>query len=308
MRPYHHSSQTDAAGLGRLAPALASVSTLAACKLGARLVRSAFLLSTLGHPRQLLGPRLRILVSDELPDWRTAIERAFRYSRHEVVFERLSDADLGHFDLVVPLTIAELAFLNEHRALIADNPIPIPSLECIRLCDDKPCLNRELMDRGFGSAIPRMGSPLPYPYIVKKRVDEWSQNSHVVLGPREEQELAALSAQPDYFAQEFVVGRLEYATHILADRRGIARSLTIKYAFDTTTPIKGRNAFLYRTIARCPHLDLFTAMLRSIGFEGICCINYKERDGHPLILEINPRVGGSLCPYLPHFVVAGRAR
>ncbi|MGH8049795.1 MAG: hypothetical protein ACREPB_03945, partial [Arenimonas sp.] len=33
-----------------------------------------------------------------------------------------------------------------------------------------------------------------------------------------------------------------------------------------------------------------------------CCFNYKVRDGQAMILEINPRFGGSLCQYFISFI------
>ena len=74
------------------------------------------------------------------------------------------------------------------------------------------------------------------------------------------------------------------------------------YEFDSEIPIKGQDAWLYRAIRRCPYLTLFSNILNSIGFQGLCCVNYKVERGRPYILEINPRFGGSLTPYFFSFI------
>jgi carbamoylphosphate synthase large subunit len=66
---------------------------------------------------------------------------------------------------------------------------------------------------------------------------------------------------------------------------------------------KGRECVAnYSKICRNTDLNLFAAMLRSINFDGLCCINYKIVDGRPFIFEINPRFGASLVPWFPIFV------
>ena len=271
-------------------------------RLRAKLVRGSFRLGMLVRSQLRLGPGLRILASDDKVEWKRALRRGFRRTRHELTFGTVADAYRGEHDLFLPLTIDDLKAVSRDRELAARNPIPTPNLASIELCDDKFRLNEALIARGFGNLVPKMGTPLLFPYIVKRRLDEWARHCHLVADPRQEQELAPLRDDPDYFAQEFVVGSHEYATHILFADGRIARSLTIEYVFDTPTPVKGQVKAVFRTISRCRFLDLFASILAAIGFEGICCVNYKLRGGQPLIFEINPRIGGSLCPFMPHFI------
>ena len=107
---------------------------------------------------------------------------------------------------------------------------------------------------------------------------------------------------PAYFCQEIIRGRGEFATHILFVKDRIVKSLNIMYEFESETPIKGQDNVLYQIIHRCPYLGLFSDILRSIGFQGLCCVNYKVARGRPYILEINPRFGGSLGSYFFSFV------
>jgi carbamoylphosphate synthase large subunit len=156
--------------------------------------------------------------------------------------------------------------------------------------------------QGFESLIPKIGRSQNYPYILKKKIDAWGKNSHVISNKQQEQAFSHLLESTDYFCQEFIPGRHEYATHILVKDGRIVCSLNIKYTFDSCTPIKGKDQPAYLAVSRCPYLELFSDILNAIGFEGLCCINYKAVDGHPYVFEINPRFGGSLCKFFPHFL------
>jgi hypothetical protein len=240
--------------------------------------------------------KLSILFSTK-PDWEKELVSGFALTRHEIAFGEMSPENIRSHDLLVPLTVDALERLQGMRALITDNPIPIPSMASVQLCDDKYLFNQALIEGGFGDFIPRMDGLLRFPYILKKRQGEWSEHIHVIEGARDERKHACELASPEYFRQEIVRGPYEYATHILFKQGRIACSLNIEYAFETETPIKGHDREIYKKVCSCPFLDVFASILASIGFEGLCCFNYKVRDGRPLILEINPRFGGSLCPY-----------
>jgi len=245
--------------------------------------------------------KVKILFSNK-QGWIRSIQKGFQSTTHEITFQEFSSEKIKDYDLVVPLTIRDARFLNEIRDLIADNPIPIPSNDNILLCNDKYLFNQELTRSGFSELIPEMGDRLSYPYILKKKIDEWGQNSHIISDEKHEQIFADILASPGYFTQEIIAGPNEYATHILFKDKEILCSLNIKYAFEKNIPIKGKDKPIYKINCHCPYINIFSSVLRSIGFEGLCCINYKVRDNRPWILEINPRCGASLCPYLFSFV------
>ena len=147
-----------------------------------------------------------------------------------------------------------------------------------------------------------MGTQSVYPYILKKRIDAWGKNTFIITNAYIEQEFAHLLRDPDYFTQELIPGQCEYATHIVFKENKIACSINIEHAFSSNTPIKGKDQRIYSKICHCPFLDLFSSILMLIGFEGLCCINYKVNRNIPHILEINPRFGGSLRPYFFSFI------
>jgi hypothetical protein len=263
--------------------------------------KSLFRFFALLKERVFFKRKLKILFSKH-PGLEQEISKGFRFSRHNITFEEISSADITDFDLVVPLYLRDLKYLNGVRHLIRDNPIPIPSVENITLFDDKFLFNQAVLVKGFAPFIPRMGGALAYPYILKKRVDNSSNSVHIISNSDEEQLLKDVISSPEYFCQEMIRGSSEYATHILIKDRKIKHSINIEYIFDTDFPVKMKDKEMYRKISHCPHLDTFASILTALDFEGLCCVNYKEVDKQPFIFEINPRFGGSLCPYFFTFI------
>lgn len=245
---------------------------------------------------------LKILFSRESSALEKAIKGGFYDTPHVIAFEAFSPRNIREHDLVVPLNLPDLKYLNEVRTLLIDNPIPIPSLESILLCDDKYALNESLAANGFEDFIPKMGNALAYPYILKKRIDLEGENSHLIVDKQQAQLFSDISSHPEYFSQAFMKGAYEYATHILFKNQRIVHAINIEYKFSTETPIKGKDNAIYTMICHCPYLDVFAAMLTSIGFNGLCCVNYKVCDNHLFLLEINPRFGGSLGRYFCSFI------
>ena len=269
-------------------------------RLNAKIINQSFIMYQLFWSRLDTKRNLKILFSNK-EDWKSFIKKGFQFTSHKIYFSELSSENFQDYDLVVPLTISDLKYLNDKGNLIKHNPIPIPSIQTIQLCDDKYLFNESLIDMGFGDFVPKMGITRAYPYIVKKRIDAWGENSHIISDEQQEGEVAEILNHPEYFTQELVPGPTEYATHIFFKNQKVVCSINIKYVFEKGTPIKGKDKVIYEKICHCPYLDLFSSMLMAIGFEGICCFNYKVYDDRPFIIEINPRFGGSLCPYFFSF-------
>jgi predicted ATP-grasp superfamily ATP-dependent carboligase len=204
---------------------------------------------------------------------------------------------------VVPLSLPALEEARRHSPL-QKNSLPLPTAEAVRLCDDKYEFNRALIDAGFGRYIPEMaeGRALTPPYILKKRIGIWGKDCFIISNPVDEQRQLDRITDPEYFCQKFIAGPTEFCTHILFVNGRIVKALNIKYEFASSAPIKGQDAPHLMVICRCPYLDSFARVLRTVRFEGLCCVNYKVVKGQPFLLEINPRFGGSLVPYFFSFV------
>ena len=270
-------------------------------RLRARALNRLFILYAVIQSHIRCNRKLKILFSKK-PEWEGRIKKGFRFTRHEIAFDDFSPDKLNEYDLVVPLTIDDSIYLNQHYHFVRDNPIPIPNTQSILICDNKRILNNALITKGFGHLIPQLGGKLVFPYILKKKTDEWGAHSYVICDTQQERSLADLRAHPDYFTQEMITGKHEYCTHILFKDQTIVSALTIKYTFKTDVPIKGKDEPICTCVTSCEYIDTFSSILKSIDFEGLCNINYKISDGRLFILEINPRFGGSLSPFFVFFL------
>jgi predicted ATP-grasp superfamily ATP-dependent carboligase len=237
------------------------------------------------------------------PDWIDKIKDGFQHLPHQVEFGSITEDSFRRYDIVVPLSIPALSEARRH-ALPEKNALPLPTADSVRLCDDKYEFNQALVQAGFGQYIPRMvrGLALTPPYILKKSIGWFGTGCYIIRNRDDEEAQLARITDPEYFCQEFISGSTEFATHILFVGGKVVKALNIKYRFPIDTPIKGQDAVHLMVICRCPYLSLFARVLRTIQFEGLCCVNYKVVKGKPFLLEINPRFGGSLAPYFSSFV------
>lgn len=246
---------------------------------------------------------MRILFSEK-PDWMPILQQAFAAEGgHTLSFAPLTTERLRDSDLVVPLTVpALLALTPAQRALLRDNPIPIPAADQVRLCDDKARLNRFFSEQGFGAHIPAMGVRDRYPFILKRSQDVWGRHSHILRSPQEAQAFQQQLDDPAYFTQELVRGTVEYTTHLIRRRGQLVAEVTLAMHFPSDLFIKGPEKPVTQRRLSTPHLPLLERMLAALDFEGLCCFNYKERDGVPMVFELNPRFGASLCKPFPAVV------
>ena len=216
-------------------------------------------------------------------------------------FEKFTKDNIAKNDLIVPLTISDLRILNESRELIVNNRIPIPSWESINICDDK-FLFYQTLEKNFSDYLPKISKDLQIPYILKKKRTEQGVDNYIISDESKVSKYQNLISSDEYFCQEIISGKTEYATHILFKENKITGSLNIEYYFNTTMPIKGQDDVVAKRIVNSKHLKVFAEILELIKFEGICCFNYKEINGHPYIIEINPRFGASLSLYFISFL------
>lgn len=230
------------------------------------------------------------------------IRRGFKLLHYKIEFNDFTPENMEKNSLLIPLNMSDMRAVNKFPHLIRDKLIPIPSLEAIDICDDKYLFNKTLVDKGFKEMLPKIGNDLPIPFFLKKRTGWGGNYCHLISDAEEKEEYKDLINNPDYFCQEMVKGRNEYATHILFKDHKIVTSLTIKYIFFNESSINGKDKFVSTSLFKCTYLDTFSAILEAIGFEGLCCFDYKVVEGKPYVFEINPRLGGSLSVYFFTFL------
>lgn len=246
-----------------------------------------------------MPPRPRILFGEHSTQ-RPAIERLVDRGRFDVAFGAFDEVDFTPFDLVVPLRIEEFAAA---RGANGDRRrVVLPSAELVELCDDKLLFNRRLIELGFGGAVPAL---LPddtdaYPFVRKARRGDFGAGIRVVRSAGDD------AAIPGSFAQVAVAGADEYVLHLLRVDGVVRYSLCYRYDMGEELIVRGAGGAA-RGIHPAdpgPAWDTCLAVLDALGFEGTCCFNYKLEAGRPMILELNPRFGGSLVGDVNGYVAA----
>ncbi len=233
--------------------------------------------------------------------WDRLLKKGPFAGQYHVSFSSFETSNLNDFDMIVPLTIPDLEISIAQRDKIKST-IPIPSRESFNICNDKRLFNDFMLSHNFSDFIPGEQMAEQFPFMLKKITDEGGENSFVINNVRDMEMYQEQYESLDYFTQNIVTGKREYATHILVKNGKIVNALNIVYLFRKDCYVKGKDKYACRFVTWNKHLDLFEKILCEMQYDGLCCINYKEQKGIPKILEINPRFGGSLCEFFYPFI------
>lgn len=249
------------------------------------------------------SPRSLNILFSQHDVWEPPTRRGFAGLHHKLTFAPIDRTDLSRFDLIVPLTLADARFLRTQPDHIRAHAVPMPDESCSALCHDKPRLNETLIAAGFGAHVPPMGADIAPPFVCKPAHGENSDDCIMVPDYAAILRLGHALERPGLFRQTAVRGEVEHATHFLMKDGRLERELTVSYHHDAALFIKGFTAPpVARVLGDCPDAQTLTAMLRAIGYSGIGCANFKMAGGRLQLLEINPRIGGSLMEYFATFL------
>jgi len=248
---------------------------------------------------KLFPGRCKVLFSDKY-GWEKDIRRRINPWRYAPFFKSFSEADLDAFDVLIPQHLTDIVFLNENHADLHGKKCFIPSLTAMNICNDKMRFNDSMVDMGSGHLIPMVNDELSYPYILKKRIDENGSRSRIINSELEEKPFQKFISSDEYYRQECISGVDEFTTHMLMVGGKVVFHRTLHFTFGEQLFVKGVGCkpSRRRKLGACPHIDVFTDILNHLEFEGLCCFNYKVKDGNLKIFEVNPRYGGSLTRFL----------
>jgi hypothetical protein len=235
--------------------------------------------------------------------WESSIRQDFAsFPKVKIEFSDLSVDAVARADIVVPYELSDLLWLAERPELTENKRIPIPSSQVVEICHNKLLFNSKLIGLGFKNLLPETHISLEPPFIVKPQEGESSDgvffvSSHEILERNAEEINKGKNVK-----QEFIRGKYEYATHMIMRNGELLAELTIQYRFNSEYPVKGKTPEMWRRAVKCPEIKKLVQILLAIGYEGICCFNYKIADGQLKLIELNPRFGGSLTPYFTHML------
>ncbi len=211
-----------------------------------------------------------------------------------------ASVNVNRYSVLFPLTVHDSMEFNRHHRHLHGVSALVPTTDVIELCKDKLTLMQRLDEYGFGEHLPAYNQTFDFPYVLKRRHSAFGKGTNIIASPSDEEEHASDMAAETHMTQEHIPGTEEFATHAIMAHGRIVFSRTVKYFFPPGLYVKGSQCFASRreTFERTPFLDIFEAMLRSLNYEGICCLDYKVIDNKPKLMEINPRFGATMTLFI----------
>jgi hypothetical protein len=249
--------------------------------------------------------RVRLVVfGRHSPDWMEALApQAPLWKELPDVQEVVQVAEAGHRipyqwrwgrpTVVLPLMEDHVATCpRQYRALV-------PSAEALRILRDKAGFARYARQNGLASYTPTVFRSLEeatFPCVVK-RTDLNSGQGVEIARSRAHAE-ALLSRHPfagkPYIVQSLVVHSGEYVAHCVCKDGNIVWHRVMAYPHDGVAAIR-RTGAPRRELSPLPQIAELEAFLKPLAYSGPCNIDYTiGDDGHVVVFEINPRLGGSL--------------
>jgi carbamoylphosphate synthase large subunit len=209
----------------------------------------------------------------------------------------------GWADIVLPLCLDDYAILRAdpgfwRKALF-------PSEAAVSICDDKQAFRDWFEERFAPAFLPdrRLVSPL---LIVKPRHGEWGKGSYIVRS-EDVSAIEAARADPNMYIEDYVPGNMEFAHHLLVADRRVIFSALVTYDHGPEPYVHGKCCGPHRANIRLEEKipAIFIDIFHELDYSGTACIDYKiDSSGQLKILEVNPRMGGSLTLMPRHYVAA----
>lgn len=240
----------------------------------------------------------KIILFSKKYDWEPSIKKNLKGS--SVFFYEFNEVDPNAFDIVVPLSLHAQKYINNNPALLAPQKALIPSNYCIDLCDDKKLFHDFLLDNGLGTFAPKVDGDFVFPYILKRKIGAWGVDIYIIHDSKDERENLDKIQSSKYFKQEYIRGREEYTAHIVIIDNNIVFFKALEFMFSANYFVKGKH-YKPTTVTEVDHSQFkqtFQNILLKIGYQGICCFNYKIVNQDLMIFEVNPRYGGTMTRFI----------
>ncbi len=254
----------------------------------------------LSRDRILIGPR---------EGWENKLSERLAQSKYDAVFSDFNDLNLRSFDFIVPARLKDAKALRDASPDFANKYI-LPPHEAEKLFADKLRFSELMLDGKYARFVPRPVDLTShhYPYMIKARHGAAGKNTYIVKNPGDASRYEDHLKSVPFYRENYVPGRLEYATHILINDGEIVYSMTNAYDMGDEWKVKGKIARPVHTqiglVTSPDFLAIFRDILNTFLFRGTCCIDYKILDKKPMIYEINPRCGHSLMNDFESYLAA----
>lgn len=212
------------------------------------------------------------------------------------------------YDLVVPLVdfSADLLARNydefKKYTKVATNPFSVydlaqDKLNTMKICmeNDIPCPQTLI---GIDSCKSLKDKEIKYPIIIKPRVGYGAVGFKVINSYEDLQNIVENKKirLAEYVIQEYIPQTdIQYETAMFVDDENNVKSALV-FSKNRWFPIEGGSSTLNITINRPDIVEMCSKLLKTIGWRGCADIDLIQdpRDGIAKVMEINPRVSGSV--------------
>jgi predicted ATP-grasp superfamily ATP-dependent carboligase len=197
--------------------------------------------------------------------------------------------------VVVPLMERHIASLSGGCHVL------VPDAEALAVLADKARFARYAAEIGAGDLLP-LSIPVSHPTFpaILKRTNLNGGRGIAFVASRQQfdRKLArTLWRGQDVLLQEAIPARFDHVTHVVCVRGRVVWHQTYSYPLDHRRAIRGPvgDITIKRSRARAEDIRAFERLLLPLAYDGPANIDFRRRaDGSLAILEINPRLGGSL--------------
>jgi predicted ATP-grasp superfamily ATP-dependent carboligase len=196
----------------------------------------------------------------------------------------------------------QLAGLGCTLALAPDSALRIANDKdrTLKVASELGILLPRTISIGGVADLPAAIAELGFPFVLKPTMS-WTGKHPVRLTPADvltEDEAVQvtesfLAAGAGVLAQQYACGRREGVTLLVAGGEVLA---SCGHVAHRTTPPLGGASVVRESIQVPPNLlDASVRLAKAIGIEGPCEVEFRrDAEGRPLLMEINPRLAGTL--------------
>lgn len=261
-----------------------------------------------------LGCKVTALCSSRLDvayaSWFVNKKIKIKYSNTE--FEKASEIILnlvktGKYDLVVPTTDFSATVLSKNKSEIEKYAkVAVCDYETFKLAENKNLTMKICMENGIPCPKTYFGLKnkeeiinnfKEYPFVIKPTISYGAIGFKVIKNKEElDKALEGINNLEEYVVQEYIPQTdIQYESAMFVDGNNDVKT-SVVFSKNRWFPVEGGSSTLNITVDRKDIIDSCTKLLKEINWRGACDIDLIQdpRDNTAKIMEINPRVSGSV--------------
>lgn len=205
-----------------------------------------------------------------------------------------TDLEFNHEMTTIIIPLMETHMYELYNIQI---PALMPQLNALKTCHNKKNFALYIESHNLSHLIPRTfnnASEIDQDKVVVKRLTLNSARGISILPKAKIND----SICKEFVVQELICGTSEYVSHLVVKNGTIIQAITYLHHLPSPDHLLGPICNLYNTYKielEPEYLDLMEQVLKSLNYTGVCNVGFKlTPDKKIKILEINPRLGGSL--------------